>query len=91
MHLRDPVCRALSEGGMQALAPSNCRTCPTCSPSPAPALDDGRRQYSLSPPHERALARALGLAGATAALPWAAWHAVTDGIAVRHDPRPGAC
>lgn len=37
-------------------------------------------EYSLSPPHERALARALGLAGADGTIPWAARHAAHDGI-----------
>lgn len=31
-------------------------------------------ETSLSPPHERALARALGLPGADGRIPWAAWH-----------------
>mgnify|MGYP007073185630 CR=1 FL=1 len=43
----------------------------------APAFDSGD-EMSLSPPHERALARALGLPGADGALPWAA-HALASG------------
>lgn len=35
---------------------------------------------SLTPPHERALARALGLQGADGCLPWAAHGAAQDGI-----------
>lgn len=38
--------------------------------------------YSLSPPHERALAQAMGWAGADGCLPWAAHLAAQDG----HDP-----
>jgi len=44
--------------------------------------DDGD-ELSLSPPHERALALALGLQGADGALPWAARSAAADGL------RPG--
>jgi hypothetical protein len=42
-------------------------------------LDDG---LSLSPPHERALAQALGLHGGDGRLPWAAHLAAADGVAV---------
>ncbi len=43
-----------------------------------PARDDGEGT-SLTPPHERALANALGLAGADGCLPWAARAARSDG------------
>lgn len=43
--------------------------------------DDGD-EWSLSPPHERALARALGWRGADGALPWAARMARADGVDV---------
>jgi hypothetical protein len=46
--------------------------------------DDGEPD-ALSPPHERALARALGFAGADGELPWGAWLAQRDGIAVAGD------
>lgn len=39
-------------------------------------------EWSLSAPHERALARALGWAGSDGALPWAARAAASDGMAV---------
>lgn len=39
-------------------------------------------EWSLSTPHERALARELGLAGADGALPWAARAAAADGMSV---------
>jgi hypothetical protein len=41
---------------------------------------DAGDEYSLSTPHERALARALGLAGADGTLPWAALAAAQAGI-----------
>ena len=69
-----------------------------CSPggealAALPALDrllaqwvEGQRgdgdESTLSPPHERALAAALGLHGADGCLPWAARSAAADGIAV---------
>jgi hypothetical protein len=46
---------------------------------PPPARDDADA-YSLNPPHERALARALGWDGADGCLPWAARAAADDGI-----------
>ena len=36
---------------------------------------DAGDEYSLSPPHERAFARALGLSDGDGAIPWAAWQA----------------
>jgi hypothetical protein len=45
-----------------------------------PAIDAGD-EFSLSPPHERALARALGWQGADGALPFAACLAAADGVA----------
>lgn len=46
-----------------------------------PERDDGD-EFSLSPPHERALARALGWHGADGRLPWAARQAAADGLDV---------
>ena len=44
-----------------------------------PRERDAGDAYSLSPPHERAYARALGLPDGDGAIPWAAWQAgVTD-------------
>lgn len=42
---------------------------------------DAGDEWSFSPPHERALARALGFAGGDGTLPWAAWQAAADGLA----------
>jgi len=41
---------------------------------------DAADEWSLSPPHERALAKALGLRGGSGQLPWAARQAQADGI-----------
>lgn len=43
---------------------------------------DDADEWSLSPPHERALARALGLQGGDGCVPWAARAARADGVAV---------
>ena len=43
---------------------------------------DTADECSLSPPHERALARALGLAGGSGLVPWAAFQAAADGVDV---------
>ena len=48
---------------------------------PEAERDDGD-ELSLSPPHERFLARALGWQGADGCLPWAARAAVFDGVDV---------
>ncbi len=45
-----------------------------------PGPRDEGDELSLSPPHERALARALGWHGADGGLPWAACAAAADGI-----------
>lgn len=37
-------------------------------------------EHSLSPPHERALAQALGLPGADGRIPWAAWQRRQQGL-----------
>jgi hypothetical protein len=47
---------------------------------------DAAGESTLSPPHERALAAALGLSGADGCLPWAARLAALDGVAVGSQP-----
>ncbi len=42
--------------------------------------NDSLETTTLSPPHERALARALGLAAPDGRLPWAAWEAAQAGL-----------
>ncbi len=81
MHLMIPFAAPGSEAGRQALA---ALALPNLSALLAgagePETDPGEEQ-SLSPPHERALARALGLAGPDGGLPWGAWWAAQDGHA----------
>jgi hypothetical protein len=44
-----------------------------------PAGTDAGDEHALSPPHERVLARELGLAAADGCIPWAAWRAAQAG------------
>lgn len=86
MHLVIPFAAPLSEAGRAALAgvdgPRLAELLARCGP---PQRDEGD-EWSLSPPHERALARALGWQGwqgwqgGDGTLPWAARQARADGI-----------
>lgn len=83
MHLIVPYAAALAEGGRaaarQLALPRLAALLGRLGPAGPEALDRGD-EWSFSPPHERALARALGFAGGDGGLPWAAWHARADGI-----------
>eukprot|EP01041_Mallomonas_annulata_P015463 gene15463-32689_t len=48
--------------------------------SPRPEHNDTGEETSLSAPHERALARALGLRAEDGRIPWAAWHRHQQGL-----------
>jgi hypothetical protein len=80
-HLVLPFAAPLAENGRHALRelqlPSLSRLLTRWS---IESRDEGD-EWSLTPPHERVLARALGLAGADGCLPWAAHHAQRAGIA----------
>ncbi|MDP2004673.1 MAG: hypothetical protein Q8K45_03280 [Rubrivivax sp.] len=81
MHLLIPFAAPLSEAGRQAattLALPNLRWLMSRW---AEVRRDDADEWSLSPPHERALALALGWQGACGLLPWAARAAQADGIA----------
>jgi hypothetical protein len=82
MHLIVPFAAPLSEAGRAAarsLALPNLSR--LLSLLDLQGRDEGD-EWSLSPPHERALARVLGLSGADGAIPWAARHAKADGVDV---------
>ncbi|MFY3384284.1 phosphoglycerate mutase [Paracidovorax sp. MALMAid1276] len=49
--------------------------------SPLPSASDNGEETSFSTPHERALARALGLPAGDGRTPWAAWHRQQQGLA----------
>lgn len=83
MHLVVPFAAPLSEPGRQALRLlrlPGLQALLAAAGAPAGERDEGD-EYSLSPPHERALARAWGWAGSDGQLPFAARAAEADGIA----------
>lgn len=82
MHLLIPFAAPLSESGRQA---ARSLVLPKLQALLGTLQLQGRDEgdeWSQSPPHERALARALGWAGADGALPWAARAAAADGVVV---------
>lgn len=83
MHLLIPFAAPWSEGGRQALASLELPQLSALLAGAGEPAMDAAEETSLSPPHERALARAIGLAGGDGSLPWAALHAAADGIAVQ--------
>lgn len=81
MHLLIPCCAPGSEAGRQALRGLALPHLQALLARLAPTLRDEGDEWSLSPPHERALAQALGWVGADGLLPWAARQAAADGLA----------
>jgi hypothetical protein len=80
MHVIVPFAAPLSEAGRQALQTLKLPRLESLLRGMAVVWRDDGDAFSFSPPHERALARALGLAGADGELPWAAWQAARDGV-----------
>lgn len=80
MHLLIPFASVLSDAGRHALRGLALPQLDALLARLAVADDDRAEACTLTPPHERALARALGLAGADGELPWAAQSAAADGI-----------
>ncbi|MCW5231514.1 phosphoglycerate mutase [Verminephrobacter eiseniae] len=84
-HVLIPYATSASEGcrhSLQNLAlPHLERLLARLSPQPDRAISG--RETSLSPPHERALARALGLPDEDGRIPWAAWHRQQQGQATQ--------
>ena len=81
MHLLIPFAAPLSEAGRQAASklvlPHLQALLARCTETQRDFADE----WSYSPPHERALALALGWQGASGLLPWAARAAQADGLA----------
>jgi hypothetical protein len=86
MHLVIPFAAPLSEAGRQAQRALERPVLQALVGRLTVQERDEGDEWSLSPPHERALARALGFGGADGRLPWAAWLAQRDGL----DPTDGA-
>ncbi len=80
MHLLIPHASAVSEASTRTLRdlslPNLGRLLSVLQANPPDTEDE----YTLSPPHERALARAHGWQGGDGRWPWAALHAAADGI-----------
>lgn len=80
MHLLIPFAAPLSEAGRQAattlVLPKLQALLARCDETQRDVADE----WSFSPPHERALALALGWQGAAGLLPWAARAAQAEGI-----------
>jgi hypothetical protein len=82
MHLLVPFASALSEAAVHTLRDLQLPRLQKLLTLLAPAARCGDDEYTLTPPHERALAEALGLRGEDGRLPWGARQARLDGIAV---------
>ena len=82
-HLVIPYAASASEGCQQALQalalPHLDRLLARLTLQPA--LSDNGEETSYTPPHERALARHLGLPVQDGRIPWAAWHRHLQGLA----------
>ncbi|MEO8059616.1 MAG: hypothetical protein ABI671_14975, partial [Burkholderiales bacterium] len=82
MHLLIPFATALSEASSHVLRDLHLPNLAGLLARLTPATLDAGDEYSLSPPHERALAVAWGWRGEDGALPFAAHAAVADGVDV---------
>ena len=80
MHLLIPFASALSPAAAHSLGTLELPALSKLLNHIAAGLRVGTDEYSLSPPHERALAAAWGWYGADGALPWAAHQAIADGV-----------
>lgn len=78
MHLLIPFAFCLAEGCASALPPLKLPQLDKLLARLTPDAPDSGDEFSLSPPHERALARALGLPVQDGLIPWAAHYAQTD-------------
>ncbi len=85
MHLLIPFASALSSGAGPALRelrlPHLARLLARLTPTSRTGIDE----YSLTPPHERALADLQGWQGDDGCLPWAAASALRDHVDVQND------
>ena len=86
MHLLIPFAAPLSEAGRQALGSLALPQLRMLLSRLEVVERDTGDEWSFTPPHERALARALGWAGGDGLLPWAARQAAADGLDVADRP-----
>jgi len=85
MPLLIPFASTLSEASRHALRDLALPNLAKLLAHSRPVARWGGDEYTLTPPHERALAEAQGWSGDDGALPWAALHAAQDGIAPGDD------
>ena len=82
MHLLIPFASALSDASTHVLHDLHLPNLARLLAHLTPAEADAGNEYTLSPPHERALAAAWGWDGDDGAWPFAAWAASNDGVVV---------
>src|SRR6476661_5660289 len=82
MHLLIPFASALSQEALQVLPTLSLPNLERLLKRLTPQPPDRGDPYTLSPPHERALAAIWGWQGADGAYPFAALAAADDGIEV---------
>ena len=82
MHLLIPFASALSEASSHVLRDLQLPNLAKLLARLTPAMPDTGDEYTLSPPHERALAAAWSWHGQDGALPFAVHAAALDGVAV---------
>jgi hypothetical protein len=80
MHLVVPFAGALAEPGRAALRHLDLPQLRALLNRWAVTARDEGDEWSFTPPHERALARAFGWQGGDGRLPFAAWQAAADGL-----------
>lgn len=86
MHLLIPFASALSDASTHTLRDLSLPHLARLLAMMSPAAALGGDEYSLTPPHERALAEARGWHGADGSLPFAAHGAALDGITTGDKP-----
>ncbi len=86
MHLLIPFAFCLAEGCASSLPSLKLPQLDQLLSRLTAAAPDSGDEFSLSTPHERALARALGLPVTDGLIPWAAHHAHVDGGAAYITP-----
>jgi len=86
MHLLVPFAAPLSEAGRHALRQLTLPNLSALWPLLGETARDADDEMSLSPPHERALARALGLTVSDGLLPMAAIEAAREGFEIGDRP-----
>lgn len=80
MHLMIPFASTLSEACVHTLRDLQLPHLSSLLARLAPTVREGGDEYSLSMPHERAHATAIGWRGGDGCLPWAARQAAADGV-----------